>query len=236
MQTIEDIRLKFLRKYTNNDIISRNGTEIVELVGESFKANEDTIFGELKTSYIEKEIKWYESQSLHVQDIEGATPEIWKMVSSNNGEINSNYGFIIFNEKNNYQYNKVLNELLNNLNSRRAVMIYTNPYMHEQYKRDDMNDFVCTNTVQYLYNPNNNSLDVIVNMRSNDVYFGYRNDFAWQKYVLNKLVNQYNEQNLPHDEFYIRPGDIYWQVGSLHLYSRHFYILDKIINKKEVYR
>ena len=68
-------------------------------------------------------------------------------------------------------------------------------------------------------------------MRSNDVVFGYKNDRAWQLYVLNKLVEYYNDclekfpvygegqENYPER---ITAGEIYSQVQNLHVYERHF--------------
>jgi len=55
-------------------------------------------------------------------------------------------------------------------------------------------------------------------MRSNDVIFGYRNDYAWQKYILEQLVEGYNYKNFDHVEV----GDIFWQVQNLHVYEKHF--------------
>ena len=52
----------------------------------------------------------------------------------------------------------------------------------------------------------------VVQMRSNDVIFGYRNDYAWQEYVLCALA----------DELGVNDGDMYWQVQNLHVYERHF--------------
>jgi thymidylate synthase len=49
-------------------------------------------------------------------------------------------------------------------------------------------------------------------MRSNDAIFGYKNDKAWQQHVLDKMANQLD----------IESGEIIWQVGSLHIYERHF--------------
>ena len=55
-------------------------------------------------------------------------------------------------------------------------------------------------------------------MRSNDAVFGYNNDLAWQTYVRDKLIDDLEIDT------YIRynPGPIYWNVGSLHVYERHF--------------
>ena len=65
-------------------------------------------------------------------------PKIWKTVSSREGEINSNYGYLIFSAENKEQYEKVLKTLQADPTSRRAVMIYTNPNMHEQWNRKGM--------------------------------------------------------------------------------------------------
>ncbi|MGZ7196727.1 hypothetical protein ACXWOC_11115, partial [Streptococcus pyogenes] len=76
-------------------------------------------------------------------------------------------------------------ELIEKPDSRRAIMIYTRPSMQVDFERDGMSDFMCTNNVQYLIR--DGRVHAIVNMRSNDVVFGFRNDYAWQKYVLESL-------------------------------------------------
>jgi thymidylate synthase len=89
--------------------------------------------------------------------------------------------------------------------------------MHTDYNKDGMSDFVCTNTVQYLIH--SGKMHAVVQMRSNDLIFGYANDYAWQQYMLNVLINDYNSFNGVDP---VLKGDITWQVGSLHLYERHF--------------
>ena len=56
-------------------------------------------------------------QSLYVDDIPGETPKIWKDIASDEGKINSNYGWCIYSEENGYQYHNVKRELKNNPNS-----------------------------------------------------------------------------------------------------------------------
>jgi len=82
--------------------------------------------------------------------------------------------------------------------------------MWSDYNHNGMSDFMCTNAVQYTIR--DNRLNAVVQMRSNDVVFGYRNDFAWQQHVLNYLS----------EDLSIDPGTIYWNAGSLHVYERHF--------------
>jgi thymidylate synthase len=67
-------------------------------------------------------------------------------------------------------------------------MIYTRPSMQFEYNRAGMSDFMCTNTVQYLIRGGN--VHAIVNMRSNDVVFGYKNDYAWQNHVLHRVAKE----------------------------------------------
>lgn len=210
MQRVEDIRKKFAVLFENG-IVAEN--ETIELVGQSFVADEPAIFGKPNEDYIKREIDWYKSQSLNVNDIEGKIPKIWQQVSGKNGEINSNYGWCIFSSDNYYQFQNVFETLSKDIYSRQAVMIYTRPTMHYDAYQDGMKDFMCTNTVQYLFR--NNVLDCVVNMRSNDAVYGYKNDYAWQKFVLNTLA----------DVLEVKPGFIFWQTGSLHIYPRHFYLL-----------
>lgn len=197
-------------------VIDKTGVKTLELVGASFIADEETIFGSVNREYVDRECQWYDSMSLKVADIPGGPPQIWQQVASKKGEINSNYGWMIYSEANHKQYWSTMLELLAHPNSRRAIMIYTRPTMHQDYCRDDMSDFCCTNAVQYLIR--DNKLHCIVQMRSNDVVFGYKNDRAWQSEVQTRLLE---DLNIKGDNQY-EMGDIIWNVGSLHVYERHF--------------
>lgn len=208
---VEHIRQEFNYLLTNDYyVIDKSGVKMLEIISATFIADEPAIFGTPNQDYIDRELAWYKSQSLFVDDIPGGAPTIWKQVASKSGMINSNYGWCVWSNNNGNQYNNVLTELKQFPNSRRAIMIYTRPSMWTDYCHDNMSDFMCTNTVQYVIR--HNKLSAIVQMRSNDVVFGYRNDYAWQKYVLDKLSNDLG----------IEPGIIYWNVGSLHVYERHF--------------
>ncbi|QQG32127.1 dCMP hydroxymethylase [Citrobacter phage CkP1] len=220
--TVEDIRQELCEALIREDfVIDKTGVKTIEIVGASFVADEEFIFGALNDEYIARELEWYKSQSLFVKDIPGGTPAIWEQVSSKNGEINSNYGWAIWSEENCSQYDMCIGELGNNPDTRRAIMIYTRPSMQFDYNRDGMSDFMCTNNVQYLIR--DKKVHAIVSMRSNDVVFGFRNDYAWQKYVLDKLVADLNRGDSSHG---YEAGDIIWNAGSLHVYARHFYLVD----------
>lgn len=215
--TVKDIRAYFKQALaTGNFVSDKTGVKTIELVGASFLADEDAIFGSVNWDYVNREIQWYDSMSRKVSDIPGGAPKVWQMVASKNGEINSNYGWAIYSSENHKQYWSVMLELLANPNSRRAVMIYTRPTMHTEYNRDGMSDFMCTNAVQYMIR--NDNLHAVVQMRSNDVVFGYKNDRAWQSEVMNRLLDDLNAKG----DCRYGMGTLTWQVGSLHVYERHF--------------
>ena len=212
MLKVSDIRQHFISELAaENFVIDKSGVKTIEMIGANFEADEQTIFGAVNHDYVDREIEWYKSQSLYVKDIPGKTPAIWEQIASVGGKINSNYGWAIYSEDNGYQYHNVLEELKERPNSRRAVMIYTRPTMWEDYKQDGMSDFMCTNAVQYMIR--DDQLVAVVQMRSNDVVFGYRNDFAWQNHVANQLSDDLRLKTWP---------KIIWNVGNLHVYERHF--------------
>ena len=208
---VADIRAEFIRLLAAEQfIVDKSGVKMLEICSANFLADEPMIFGTPNQDYIDRELRWYESMSRDVNDIPGGAPTIWKQVADKNGMINSNYGWCIWSSENGNQYSRVLTELRTQPYSRRAVMIYTRPTMWEDYNRDGMSDFMCTNAVQYMIR--DDRVHAVVQMRSNDVVFGYRNDYAWQKHVLDMLAR----------DLELEAGDIYWNAGSLHVYARHF--------------
>ena len=212
MLKVEDIREHFIQELKSERFVTdKTGVKTIEMLGATFEANQPTIFGKVNAEYIERELEWYKSMSLYVKDIPGKNPAIWEQVASSEGKINSNYGWAIYHEDNYLQYQNVLRELTVNPNSRRAVMIYTRPNMWEDYNKNGMSDFMCTNDVQYMIR--DDQLVVVVQMRSNDVIFGFNNDYAWQEHVANQLSNDLGLKTWP---------KIIWHVGNLHVYSRHF--------------
>ena len=193
--------------------IDKTGVKCIELIGASFLADEPAIFGEPNKEYIEKEINWYESMSLNINDIYGPdreSPAAWKYAADPHGNINSNYGYLIYSDKFHGQYFKVAEELRMNPDGRRATMIYNRPEIWSEYVEGGKSDFICTNAVAYYIR--HGRLDCCVQMRSNDVVYGYKNDYAWQQYVLSNLA----------DDLDLEPGNMIWQVQNLHVYEKHF--------------
>ena len=214
MQNTNDIRELFKQKLASEDFVTdKSGVKTIDLIGKSFIADELAIFGTVNEDWNRRELDWYLSMSLNVNDIEEPIPAIWKQVATSDGYINSNYGWCVFSKANGNQYINVLAELTRNPDSRRGQMIYTRPTMHEDCSKGGMSDFICTAYTQHYIR--NGKLITQYVMRSNDAIMGYKGDRAWAGYVHSLLARDLG----------VEPGDIIWTVSSLHVYERHFHLI-----------
>ena len=228
MLSVKDIRKHFINElWDKSFVIDRNGMTTIELLGASFLATEPSIFGTPNQDYIDSEINWYDSQSTNINDIKEFEdpPKCWQQSANKHGEINSNYGHLIFSDKYHNQYGQVLDELIRNPDSRRACMVYNRPSIWMEYNENGKNDFICTNSVTYYIR--DNILHAVVQMRSNDVVFGYKNDYAWQFEIMNRLVKDWNDCKFEEYDTgdKISLGSMIWQVQNLHVYERHFHLV-----------
>ena len=218
MLIVNDIREHFIQELKNeNFTVDRTDSKTIELIGASFIADEDAIFGEPNIPYIDAELDWYLNCSTNINDIgyKDEPPKAWQYAANQYGEINSNYGKLIFDDKYYRQYDNVLNELADNPFSRRATMVYTRPSIWTEFNENGKNDFICTNAVTYYIR--DEQIHAVCQMRSNDVVFGYKNDYAWQRYVMDLVATDLSGGNK-----HYTAGTLHWQVQNLHVYERHF--------------
>ena len=217
-----DIREYFIEELKAERFTTdKTGAKTIEMLGASFIADEPAIFGTPVKSYIDAELAWYESGSTNIMDIHGLEkdpPAAWQYASNENGEINSNYGHLVFSPKYFQQYDSALFELIENPDSRRAQMVYNRPSIWVEYNENGKSDFICTNA-QTVY-IRDGKLHMVSQMRSNDVVFGYKNDYAWAQYLMDRFVADYNSET--NNARPIVKGDLTWQVMNLHVYARHF--------------
>jgi len=231
MMIIQEIRDEFKRKLQNEEFVenaNKTGSRTIEIVNAAFLVppEEVSLFGAVNHEYIKREMEWYLSESLNVNAFPGGPPKIWVQVAGSTGLINSNYGHCIFSVSNGSQYTGALKAIEDDLGTRRALMIYTRPSMHEDYNHTGMSDFICTNTVQYLVR--DDKLHSMVSMRSNDALIGFRNDLHWQRYVHSRLLGDV-QKKYPQ----VTLGDLWWNAGSLHVYARNFNLVDENYTSKD---
>jgi thymidylate synthase len=96
--------------------------------------------------------------------------------------------------------------------------------MHVDATSNHKHDFCCTHYVHCFLNEHEDgySLKYIVYQRSQDSVFGYNNDINWHYFVYNQMIIELtNKLKVP-----IYREDIECNVGSLHVYERHFKVLE----------
>lgn len=226
--TTQDIKNEFIRKYKAGEFRkNKNATQqatTIEIQDAHFTVDKPWIIREPNYDYAARELEWYDSQSLNVNDIPDGAPKQWKMCATPTGEINSNYGWCIFSDENYNQFENCIKHLVDDPYTREACMIYNRPSMQQDYCRDGMHDFMCTYSVQCFLNETERgyALDYIVYMRSNDAVFGFNNDALWHIHVHHLMREELEKRtNVP-----IELGELKWNAASLHIYERHFKYLE----------
>ncbi|RLI44167.1 hypothetical protein DRO61_12475, partial [Candidatus Bathyarchaeota archaeon] len=164
----------------------------------------DTWYRDWNLKYAEAEWEWYLSGSPYVEELGnlyGKVPAIWERMADNNGLVNSNYGY---QWERGYQLDKVVQQLKDNPNTRKAaISIYDGKEINKYSK-----DTPCTYAVQFTVV--NNRLQMCVTMRSNDLWFGFCNDqYCFSE--LMKVVAQRTGYEL---------GSYFHFAHNLHLYER----------------
>ena len=150
LDTTSSIKAELVEKYKNGEFRILGGgnekqqTKTIEIQNAHFLADKDYIIREPNYNYANREIEWYKSMSLNVNDIPGGAPKMWLACATENGFINSNYGWMIWSEDNYSQYEYCLNKLIKDPHTREACMIYQRPSMQIEYNKDGMHDFCCT--------------------------------------------------------------------------------------------
>lgn len=150
------------------------------------------------------ELLWYNSRRPDWKSI-APYSKFWKNISDDGEHVNSNYGYCIHDKYTFDQWKMVKQLLKNNPNSRQAVI-------HIKEPRDLINrpskDVNCTIAMQFLLR--DNKLDLIVTMRSNDIWLGLPYD------VFNFTCMQIQMAM----ELGVEIGTYYHNAGSLHMYKR----------------
>ena len=182
-----------------------------------------------RRKYIEHEYDWYMSLDKSIKGHAGIeNNKIWQAVASKDEkqEINSQYGYLVFSPENGVngksQFELAKEQLLKDQHTRQAVIHYSRPTIWKDYCENGKHDYICTfNTT---FEIRDSKLNMLVYMRSNAVFTGFVNDFAWQYFVYHKMKDELKESGLD-----LKDGDIYWNAASFHAYEADFEDLTKIV-------
>ena len=158
---------------------------------------------------------WYLSQHKSTENI-GKMAKIWDMIKDDNGECESNYGEYLIPTG---QWHWVVNELINDPDSRRATIAINQPY----HKNKNPKDIPCTQYLQFFIR--DGKLNMGVYMRSNDVVYGFCNDIFTFSLFHQLMCNDLNNASVN-----VQLGEYHHHAGSMHIYERHYEMAKKILN------
>ena len=159
--------------------------------------------------YAEAEWQWYLSGDRNIDklgELYGKTPEIWKRMADEDGNVNSNYGWQWqrnIEGTNLNQIEWVVKLLKQYPITRQAAISIFDGKETKNYAKDTP----CTYAVQFTIL--NDKLNMCVTMRSNDLWYGFCND----QYCFSEL------QALVAERLNIQIGIYYHFAHNLHLYN-----------------
>lgn len=229
--------------YTNPEFISSpRGMMVKETLGYQFgisnPRNRIPYVAGRDTSihYLVAELLWYLSGTDSTEWISNYS-SFWSRISDDGKTANSAYGARIFRSHDRIagdidsswsQWNYVVNELKSDPDSRRAVI-------HIRSPKDSLLanlDVPCTLSLQFFLR--NDKVHMIVSMRSSDAIFGLTYDVPaftlFQELLALQLTNELGRP--------IGLGTYTHLSASLHIYERHFKMVEKILEEdtKQDYR
>lgn len=210
-------------------VVSPGGKEIKEIRDCAIEINEPlnniytNPFRSSPLKYIAAEILFYFAGTNDPTFIENYA-SLWKNIHNDDGTINSAYGYLLFNEKNEHgltQYQWVIESLKKDKDSRQAFMHFNKP--HHQFQNNK--DQVCT--LNAVFHIRNNKLLMTINMRSNDVIYGFMTDWAFFS-ILQHHVYMHLKEYYPELEM----GSYTHISHSMHLYEKHYKLVKQMVTSK----
>jgi len=211
--------LEILRKLDSAPEVGPRGMKTKELLLEQIIINpEDNIITipgfETNVEYAKEELRWYRSGTNRI-DFSDIINKTWQKYSDDGKTVNSAYGHRIFGKHEHFinQWEWVKQKLLSDKDSRQAV-INLNDVID---KRIPTKDFICTIAIQ-VFNRNEH-LHWITMMRSQDIYYGTRNDIYCFTELQKQLANELN----------LKLGFYTHIMNSCHIYKKQYKKLQSII-------
>lgn len=172
--------------------------------------------------YIAAEFLWYFAGRRDLEFIQRYA-SFWKQVANPDGTLNSAYGYLLFNRKNEHgktQWQWAYDSLVADKDSRQAIMHFNTP----DHQWDGNKDFVCT--LSGNFHIRENRLHFTINMRSNDAILGTATDVVFFC-VLQIQMWKLLKKTYPNLEL----GSYTHFVHSMHIYERHFDLVSQMLEK-----
>jgi thymidylate synthase len=162
--------------------------------------------------YFLGEMAWYLQKDRNIAFINHFS-SFWKGIADDKGYVCSNYGYLLFND----QLQWALNSLLKDPNTRQAIAFVSRPSVQFEGNKD----FVCTMYLNFWIR--DNKLNMKVQMRSNDVFYGLSYDVPFFAFVQQTM---YFWLRQTYDSLEI--GKYYHSADNIHYYEKHFDVASQI--------
>jgi thymidylate synthase len=166
--------------------------------------------------YFAGEVAWYLKKDNDIDYINKFS-NFWKGITNpNSNTINSNYGSLLFGP----QLKWCLDSLKADNNTRQAIAFLNQP----KFQFEGNKDFVCTMYLNFFIR--DNKLNMIVQMRSNDIFYGLTFDAPFFAFV-HQHVYLWLKSTYPELEL----GVYHHWADNIHFYERHFELAEKIVHE-----
>lgn len=172
--TIKEVYSELIETLKTSDMI--NGTREINncclIVNNPTTKNINFYKRKISEDYALAELKWYWSGDNSCETI-GKHAKMWLRLSDDGKTNNSAYGYILEKKYGYDQIQQIIQILISDSSSRRAILNISDPALNKQTTKD----LQCTIGIHFLIR--NGQLEETVYMRSNDVYFGLPYDYIY---------------------------------------------------------
>lgn len=202
------------------------GKKIKEILNSQYTFEDPTkfIFSNKTRStpldYLKGELKWYFTGQNKLEEILPYS-SFWKHIANADGTCNSAYGYRLFkdlNKHNEQQWSWAYKSLLNDKDTRQAIMYIGQPKFQYQNNKD----LPCTSFLQFFIR--DNKLHLITVMRSNDLIKGTTFDIPFFMLLLQNMFLL-----LKQDYKDLELGNYIHNALSLHIYENDFEIVENML-------
>jgi thymidylate synthase len=164
--------------------------------------------------YFAGEVAWYLKKDNDIEYINKFS-NFWKFITNpNSNTINSNYGSLLFGS----QLKWCLDSLKADDNTRQAIAFLNQP----KFQFEGNKDFVCTMYLNFFIR--DNKLNMKVQMRSNDIFYGLTFDAPFFAFVHQHML-LWLKETYPTLEL----GTYTHFADNIHYYERHFELSEQIL-------
>ncbi len=177
-------------------------------------------FRSIPRKYLFGELLWYFLGRNDLKFIKKYS-KFWSKIANPDGTINSAYGYLLFNDKNESLYTEwewAVESLLKDQDSRQSIIHFNKPkHMYSGNK-----DFPCT--IYGIFHIRDSKLNFSIFMRSSDSIFGTTFDVPFfmllQQQMWFHLKEKYTNLEL---------GDFYYHSNSQHIYEKDFNLVENML-------